>query len=72
MKMKEKQDMDSIELDLIEDSKEDKKEINDNKIKLYGNDITIKKPSKLGELRILLYLKDYPLIAIGPQSNNIY
>ena len=52
--MKEKQDMDSIELDL------------------YGNDITIKKPSKLGELRILLYLKDYPLIAIGPQSNNIY
>ncbi len=70
--MKEKQDMDSIELDLIEDSKEDKKEINDNKIKLYGNDITIKKPSKLGELRILLYLKDYPLIAIGPQSNNIY
>ena len=70
--MKEKQDMDSIELDLIEDSKEDKKEINDNKIKLYGNDITIKKPSKLGELRILLYLKDYPLIAIGPKSNNIY
>lgn len=70
--MKEKQDMNSIELDLIEDSKEDKKEINDNKIKLYGNDITIKKPSKLGELRILLYLKDYPLIAIGPQSNNIY
>ena len=70
--MKEKQDMNSIELDLIEDSKEYKKEINDNKIKLYGNDITIKKPSKLGELRILLYLKDYPLIAIGPQSNNIY
>ena len=34
---------------------------------LYGNDINIKHPRKLGNLKVLYYSKnDYPLIILGP------
>ena len=65
MKKKEDPEQQSIELELLGSSncEEDEKEAETNK--LYGNDINIKRPKKLGRLRALLYIKDYPLIMIG-------
>ena len=34
---------------------------------LYGNPYEIKHPKKIGNLRILFYAKDFPLIVIGPE-----
>ena len=39
---------------------------------IYGNDINIKKPKRLGNLRAFFYINDYPLIAIGPNCNKFY
>lgn len=33
---------------------------------LYGNDINILQPRKIGKVWAFLYYKDYPLIVIGP------
>ena len=65
MRKKEVQEQESIEMELLGSSncEEDEKEAEMNK--LYGNDINIKRPKKLGKLRALLYIKDYPLIMIG-------
>ena len=71
MKIKDDPDVNSIEMDLLENSKNDKDENEENKNKLYGNDINIKRPKKLGKLTALFYIKDYPLIAIGPNSKQI-
>jgi len=71
MKKKGNEDQNSIELDLLDNSKDNDYRISENKDKLYGNDINDKKPRKLGKLRTLLYIKDYPLIAIGPNSKQI-
>ncbi len=72
MKVKEEPNKNSIELELLEcyNKKEDKME--DKKNKLYGNDINIERPKKLGKLRALLYIKDYPLIIIGPHCNQFF
>lgn len=69
---KEEQEQQSIELELIGNSncEEDEKETEMNK--LYGNDINIKRPKKLGRLRALLYIKDYPLIMIGSKCKQFY
>ena len=32
----------------------------------FGNDASIMKPHKLGKTRALLYIKDFPVITIGP------
>ena len=71
MKKKGNEDQNSIELDLLDNSKDNDYRIRENKDKLYGNDINDKKPRKLGKLRALLYIKDYPLIAIGPNSKQL-
>ena len=71
MKKKGNEDQNSIELDLLDNSKDNDYRISENKDKLYGNDINDKKPRKLGKLRALLYIKDYPLIAIGPNSKQL-
>ena len=71
MKKKGNEDQNSIELDLLDNSKDNDYRISENKDKLYGNDINDKKPRKLGKLRTLLYIKDYPLIAIGSNSKQI-
>jgi hypothetical protein len=44
MKIKDDPDVNSIEMDLLENSKNDKDENEENKNKLYGNDINIKRP----------------------------
>ena len=71
MKKKGNEDQNSIELDLLDNSKDNDYRISENKDKLYGNDINDKKPRKLGKLRTLLYIKDYPLIAIGSNSKQL-
>ena len=71
MKKKGNEDQNSIELDLLDNSKDNDYRISENKDKLYGNDINDKKPRKLGKLRTLLYIKDYPLIAIGTNSKHL-
>ena len=43
----------------------DSKTINENHT-LFGNNISIMKPNKLGKTIALLYIKDFPLITIGP------
>ena len=39
---------------------------NDKENLLYGNSITIVKPRNIGKIKAFLYIKDYPLIIIGP------
>ena len=71
MKIKEDETQNSIELDLLDNSQDNDYNIKENNDKLFGNDINDKKPRKLGKLRTLLYIKDYPLIAIGSNSKQI-
>lgn len=71
MKMEKEENENSIKLELLDNSKDNEIDSKENRDKLYGNDISIKKPKKLGKLRTLLYIKDYPLIAIGANSKQI-
>ena len=71
MKIKDDETQNSIELDLLDNSQDNDYNIKENNDKLFGNDINDKKPRKLGKLRTLLYIKDYPLIAIGSNSKQI-
>ena len=51
----------------LENSEQNKEFQDNNKLNtLYGNDITIKCPKKIGNMRAFLYYKDNPLIVIGP------
>ena len=50
--------------------KEEKKEKNKNN-ELFGNDIKIINPKKIGNVYAFLYFKDYPLIIIGPDCKKI-
>ena len=72
MKKEEEINPNYQELDILEDSRNEEESNNENGNKLYGNDINIKNPKKLGNLRVLLYIRDYPLIVLGPNSNNFY
>ena len=73
MKGKEEQTQIYKELDILENSEKIGKENLENKNKLiYGNDVNIKNPKKLGNLRAFLYINDYPLIVIGPNCNKFY
>ena len=70
MKGKEEHTQIYKELDILENSEKSWKENRGNKNKLiYGNDVNIKNPKKLGNLRAFLYINDYPLIVIGPNCN---
>ena len=61
------------ELDILENSEKIGKENLENKNKLiYGNDINIRNPKQLGNLKSFLYINDYPLIVIGPNCNKFY
>ena len=72
-KIKEESNQNSIELDLLEDSENNDEQNLEKKNKLiYGNDINIKKPKRLGNLTALLYINDYPLIVLGPNCNKFY
>ena len=72
MKKEQKPNQNYKELDILEDSRSEEESFNENEYKLYGNDINIKNPKKLGNLRAFLYIRDYPLIVLGPNSNNFY
>ena len=74
MKMKKKEDpnQNSIELDLLEDSENNNKENSEKINKIFGNDIDIKNPKRLGNLRAFLYINDYPLIVLGPNCKYFY
>ena len=66
-------DQNSIELELLENTENNEKCKKENRNKLiYGNDINIKNPAKLGNLRAFIYINNYPLIAVGPNCNKIY
>lgn len=45
---------------------------NDNKLTLYGNPYYILYPKKLGNHHAFCFIKTYPLITIGPDSNDKY
>ena len=73
MKGKEEQTQIYKELDILENSEKIGKENLENKNKLiYGNDINIRNPKQLGNLKAFLYINDYPLIVIGPNCNKFY
>ena len=72
MRIKKEPEKNAIELELLENSNNNIEEKEENRYKLYGNDINIKKPKMLGKLRALLYINDYPLIIIGPHSKQLY
>ncbi len=72
MKKEEEINQNYQELDILEDSRNEEESNKENGYKLYGNNINIKNPKKLGNLRALLYIRDYPLIVLGPNSNNFY
>lgn len=55
----ENADSNDKKLDLISKSKDT----------IYGNDINIKNPFKLGNSYAFLYVKNQPLIIIGPHCN---
>ena len=57
---------------LIEDNEEKNYENkNNNKNLLYGNNIKIKNPKKIGKMWAFLYYKGNPLIVIGPNCKKI-
>ena len=72
MKKEEEINQNYQELDILEDSRNEEESFNENEYKLYGNDINIKNPKKLGNLRAFIYINNYPLIAIGPNCNKFY
>ena len=69
MKLSAEQNQIPKELDILEESENISELIQEKGNKLYGNDINIKRPRNLGNLRAYFYIKDYPLIVMGPKRN---
>ena len=61
-------DMDNNKLikPIIEKEEEQKKDEEEENILLYGNDINNLYPKYLGKMRSFFYIKNHPLITIGP------
>ena len=61
-------DMDNNKLikPIIENEEEQKKNEEEENILLYGNDINNLYPKYLGKMRSFFYIKNHPLITIGP------
>ena len=72
MSVREEQNQISKELDILEESGNNSELNREKRNKFCGNDINIKRPKKLGNLRAYFYIKDYPLIVIGPNCNIFY
>ena len=73
-------DSNSRSKELLNDKKESLIEVNEeknyenknnNKNLLYGNNIKIKNPKKIGKMWAFLYYKGNPLIVIGPNCKKI-
>ena len=57
---------------LEKEEKEEQKNNQDNNILLYGNDINNLNPKYIGKMRSFLYIKNEPLITIGPDCKFFY
>ena len=51
---------------IIKEKEEEKNKLDDNMILLYGNDINNIYPKYLGKMLSMIYVKNNPLIVIGP------
>ena len=66
-KLDDDSDNDKLNIPIIEKGQEEqKKNVEDNNILLYGNDINNLYPKYLGKMLSLIYIKNQPLITIGP------
>ena len=67
-KLDDDNDNDKLNIPIIEkEEKEQKKNVEDNNILLlYGNDINNLYPKYLGKMLSMIYIKNQPLITIGP------
>ena len=66
-KLDDDSDNDKLNIPIIEKGQEEqKKNVEDNNILLYGNDINNLYPKYLGKMLSFIYIKNEPLITIGP------
>ena len=67
-KLDDDNDNDKLNIPIIEKEQEEQKKNveNDNNLLLYGNDINNLYPKYLGKMLSLIYIKNQPLITIGP------
>jgi hypothetical protein len=66
-KLDDDNDNDKLNIPIIEKEQEvQKNNVEDNNILLYGNDINNLYPKYLGKMLSLIYIKNQPLITIGP------
>ena len=66
-KLDDDNDNDKLNIPIIEKEQEiQKNNVEDNNILLYGNDINNLYPKYLGKMLSMIYIKNQPLITIGP------
>ena len=66
-KLDDDNDNDKLNIPILEKEQEvQKNNVEDNNILLYGNDINNLYPKYLGKMLSLIYIKNQPLITIGP------
>ena len=67
-KLDDDNDNDKLNIPIIEKEQEEQKKNveNDNNLLLYGNDINNLYPKYLGKMLSMIYIKNQPLITIGP------
>ena len=66
-KLDDDNDNDKLNIPIIEKEQEvQKNNVEDNNLLLYGNDINNLYPKYLGKMLSLIYIKNQPLITIGP------
>ena len=73
-KLNNDNDNDKLNIPIIEKEQEEQKKNveNDNNLLLYGNDINNLYPKYLGKMLSLIYIKNQPLITIGPDCKFFY
>ena len=72
-KLDDDNDNDKLNIPIIEKEQEiQKNNVEDNNILLYGNDINNLYPKYLGKMLSMIYIKNQPLITIGPDCKFFY
>lgn len=73
-KLDDDNDNDKLNIPIIEKEQEEQKKNveNDNNLLLYGNDINNLYPKYLGKMLSMIYIKNQPLITIGPDCKFFY
>ena len=70
-KLDDDNDNDKLNIPIIEKEQEiQKNNVEDNNILLYGNDINNLYPKYLGKMLSMIYIKNQPLITIGPDCKS--